>query len=49
MKLASIPVVIVEQMKKEGIDVHQASATEIVKWLRNNDMDHFIVGSHNRI
>tara|TARA_X000000368_G_C23040990_1_gene716889 strand:+ start:1736 stop:2041 length:306 start_codon:yes stop_codon:yes gene_type:complete len=49
MKLASIPVVIVEQMKKEGLDVYQASATEIVKWLRNNDMDHFILGSHNRI
>ena len=48
MKMASIPVVVVEQMAKEGIDVYKAPIKDLIKWLRNNDMDHFIT-SEKRI
>jgi hypothetical protein len=42
LKMASIPVVIVEQMMREGVDVYKAPIKDIIKWLRNNDMDHFL-------
>lgn len=45
LKMASIPVVIVEQMLKEGVDVYKAPIKDIVKWLKTNDMDHFITTS----
>ena len=48
MKMASIPVVVVEQMAKEGIDVYKAPIKDLIKWLRNNDMGHFIT-SEKRI
>lgn len=42
MKLASIPVVVVDQMLREGLDVYKAPAQDIVKWLKNHDMEHFL-------
>lgn len=45
LKMASIPVVIVEQMMKEGIDVYKSPIKDIIKWLKNNDMDHFLTTS----
>ncbi len=42
LKMASIPVVIAEQMLKEGVDVYKAPIRDIVKWLKNNDMGHFL-------
>jgi predicted transcriptional regulator len=40
--MASIPVVVAEQMLKEGVDVYKAPIRDIVKWLKNNDMGHFL-------
>ena len=45
LKMASIPVVIVEQMLKEGVDVYKAPIKDIIKWLKTHDMDHFITTS----
>lgn len=42
LKMASIPVVVCEQMLKEGIDVYKAPIKDIIKWLKNNDMGHFL-------
>ena len=42
LKMASIPVVVAEQMMKEGIDVYKAPIKDIIKWLKLNDMDHFL-------
>lgn len=42
LKMASIPVVVAEQMMKEGIDVYKAPVRDIIKWLKLNDMGHFL-------
>jgi len=42
LKMASIPVVVAEQMMKEGVDVYKAPIKDIIKWLKNNDMEHFL-------
>tara|TARA_B100000963_G_C22602807_1_gene661060 strand:+ start:930 stop:1226 length:297 start_codon:yes stop_codon:yes gene_type:complete len=42
MKMASIPVVVVEEMAKQGLDVYKAPIKDIIKWLKNNEMGHFI-------
>lgn len=45
LKMASIPVVVAEQMMKEGVDVYKAPIKDIIKWLKNNDMEHFLTTS----
>lgn len=45
LKMASIPVVIAEQMMREGIDVYKAPIKDIIKWLKLNDMEHFLTTS----
>jgi len=45
LKMASIPVVIVEQMMREGIDVYKAPIKDIIKWLKLTDMEHFLTTS----
>lgn len=42
LKMASIPVVVCEQMLREGIDVYKAPIKDIIRWLKNNDMGHFL-------
>lgn len=42
LKMASIPVVVAEQMMKEGVDVYKAPIKDIIRWLKNNDMEHFL-------
>jgi hypothetical protein len=42
MKVATIPVIWVEKWKREGFDIYQASAKEIIKRLRNEQLDAFI-------
>jgi hypothetical protein len=42
MKLASIPVVVCDQMLREGLDVYKAPAKDIVRWLKQHDMERFL-------
>ena len=42
MKLASIPGVVCDQMLRAGLDVYKAPAKDIVKWLKQNDMERFL-------
>ena len=42
MKLASIPVAVVDQMLREGIDVYKAPVKDIIKWLKNHDCERFL-------
>lgn len=45
MKVASIPVVVVDKWMREGFDVFKASAKEIVAKLSSEDMGHFMATS----
>lgn len=45
LKLASIPVAVVEHMMREGIDVYKAPIKDIIKWLKNHDMDGFLTST----
>jgi len=45
LKMASIPVVVVEEMLKQGVDVYKAPVKDIIKWLKSNDMEHFLTTS----
>ena len=45
VKLASIPVAVVEHMQREGIDVYKAPVKDIIKWLNNHDMDGFLTST----
>lgn len=42
MRVASIPVAVVEQWQREGFDIYQANAKEIVKRLREQGLDYFL-------
>ena len=42
MRVASIPVVIVEKWLREGFDIFQADGREIVKRLKNEDLTAFM-------
>jgi len=42
MKLASIPVAVVDQMLSEGVDVYKAPVKDIIKWLKNHDCERFL-------
>ena len=42
MKMASIPVAVVDQMLREGVDVYKAPIKDIIKWLKNNDCERFL-------
>lgn len=41
-KLAEIPVIFIERWMREGFDINRASAKEIVKKLRQDQLDAFI-------
>lgn len=45
MKVASIPVVVVDKWMREGFDVFKASAKEIVAKLNAEDLGHFMATS----
>jgi hypothetical protein len=45
MKVASIPVIVVDKWMREGFDVFKASAKEIVAKLEDEDMGHFMATS----
>jgi hypothetical protein len=45
MKVASIPVVVVDKWAREGFDVFKASAKEIVAKLQAEDMGYFMATS----
>lgn len=45
MKVASIPVVVVDKWMREGFDVFKASAKEIVAKLSAEDLGHFMATS----
>ena len=42
MRVASIPVVVVEKWMREGFDFHNATAKQIVAKLRQENLDYFI-------
>jgi len=42
MRVASIPVAVVEKWTREGFDIYQVSGKEILKKLREEDLDAFI-------
>lgn len=42
MRVASIPVAVVEKWKREGFDIYQVSGKEILKKLREENLDAFI-------
>ena len=42
MRVASIPTVVVEKWMREGFNIWEASATEIVKRLKSEDLDVFL-------
>lgn len=41
-RVASVPTALVEQWKREGFDIYEATAQEIIARLRKQDMDAFI-------
>ncbi len=47
MKVASIPVVVVDKWMREGFDVFKASAKEIVAKLKAEDMGYFMATNKN--
>jgi hypothetical protein len=47
MKVASIPVVVVDKWMREGFDVFKASAKEIVAKLKAEDLGHFMATNKN--
>jgi len=47
MKIASIPVVVVDKWAREGFDVFKHSAKEIVAKLKSEDMGYFMATSKN--
>lgn len=42
MKVASIPVIVVEKWMREGFNIYEASGQEIVKRLRKENLDYFM-------
>ncbi len=42
MRVASIPVAVAEQWKREGFDIYEATGQEIVKRLRDQNLDAFL-------
>ena len=42
MRAASIPVAVHEQWLREGFDLYQATGPEIIKRLRDQNLDYFI-------
>lgn len=42
MRVASIPTVVAEQWRREGFDIYSATGPEIVKRLREQDLDYFL-------
>lgn len=42
MRVASIPVAVVDKWKREGFDIYQVSGKEILKKLREENLDAFI-------
>lgn len=42
MRVASIPVAVVEKWKREGFDIYQVGGKEILKKLREENLDAFI-------
>ena len=42
MRVASIPVAVVEKWKREGFDIYQVDGKEILKRLREENLDAFI-------
>jgi hypothetical protein len=45
MHVASVPTIIVEEWLRQGFDIRTASAREIVKRLKENSLDAFLVTS----
>ena len=42
MKVASIPVIVVEQWMREGFNIYEATGQEIVKRLKDQNLDGFM-------
>lgn len=42
MKVASIPVIVVEKWMREGFNIYEATGQEIVKRLKNENLDDFM-------
>ena len=42
MRAASIPVSVIEQWTREGFDVYEATGKEIIKRLRDQNLDYFL-------
>lgn len=42
MRVASIPVIVVEQWQREGFDIYQATPQEIVKRLKDQNLEYFM-------
>jgi hypothetical protein len=42
MRAASIPVAVIEQWTREGFDVYEATGKEIIKRLRDQNLDYFL-------
>ena len=42
MRVASIPVAVVEKWKREGFDIYEVNGKEVLKKLREEDLDAFI-------
>ena len=42
MRVASIPVAVAEQWQREGFDIYQATGQEIVKRLKDQNLDAFL-------
>lgn len=42
MKVASIPVAVIDKWKREGFDIYQVNGKEILKKLKEEDLDAFI-------
>ena len=42
MRVASIPVIVVEQWQREGFDIYKATPQEIVKRLKDQNLDYFL-------
>lgn len=42
MRVASIPVGVAEQWQREGFDIYQATPQEIVKRLKDQNLDYFL-------
>ena len=42
MRAASIPVAVIEQWTREGFDIYEATGKEIIKRLRDQNLDYFL-------